>query len=171
MFIDVKIKQTITVLLLLLGLLPHLASAKEAVPLASDTKLEKRVDDITSELRCLVCQNQTIADSHAELAIDLKNQVRGMVAKGQTQDQIVDYMVKRYGDFVRYRPAMKPTTYLLWGGPFILLVLGMVVLILNLKKRKIIIQDSPLSEQETAQLDTLLHADSGAVSGGEGKPS
>jgi cytochrome c-type biogenesis protein CcmH len=172
MFIEVKFQQSIIVAaILLLFALPLTVSAKEAVPLSPDPVLEKRVNDITSELRCLVCQNQTIADSHAELAVDLKNQVRGMVAKGQTRDQIVDYMVKRYGDFVLFRPPMKPTTYLLWVGPFILLVLGLVVLMFNLKKRKVIIQDAPLSEQETAKLDTLLHAQSGTASEREGKPS
>ena len=82
------------------------ALAKEAQPLAADPVLEERVNDITKELRCLVCQNQTIADSHADLAIDLKNQVRDMVKSGKTQTEIVDYMVQRYGDFVRYRPPM-----------------------------------------------------------------
>jgi cytochrome c-type biogenesis protein CcmH len=84
--------------------------AKEAEPMAADPEMEKLVNDISAELRCLVCQNQTIADSHAALAVDLKNQVRQMVASGKTQTEIVDYMVQRYGDFVRYRPPVKPTT-------------------------------------------------------------
>lgn len=169
MFIDIKLTHAVMVMLLVLVLLPFGASAKEAVPLAANPKQEKKVNDITSELRCLVCQNQTIAESHADLAVDLKNQVRDMVAHGETRDQIVEYMVKRYGDFVRYRPAFKPTTYLLWGGPFALLLLGMTVLIISLKRRKTAIQDAPLSEQETAQLDTLLHSDAGVASGREGK--
>ena len=125
-----------------------------------DPVLEKRVNEITSELRCLVCQNQTIADSHAELAIDLKNQVRDMVSKGQTQDQIVDYMVHRYGDFVLYRPPMKPTTYLLWTGPFLLLVFGVFLLVMNLRRRRglIVNDEAPLSEEERTRLAELLES-------------
>ena len=132
--------------------------AKEAVPMAMDPALEKRVNDISSELRCLVCQNQTIADSHADLAIDLKNQVRDMVQEGKTQDQIVDYMVQRYGDFVRYRPALKGTTLLLWTGPFLFLLIGIVVLVMSLRKRRRLgaVADAPLSEEEQARLAQLM---------------
>lgn len=168
MFDNMKLSKTVNTLLLIVSLLPlYTASAKEAVPLAANPKVEKKVYAITSELRCLVCQNQTIAESHADLAIDLKNQVREMVSNGQTRDQIDAYMVKRYGDFVRYRPAFKPKTYLLWGGPFILLLLGMTVLFFILKRRRVTIQDAPLSEQESVQLDTLLH--SGHTGSGKGK--
>lgn len=151
--------------------LPMLGFAKEAAPMAADPVMEKRVNEIAGELRCLVCQNQTIADSNAGLAIDLKNQVREMVAKGQTQDEIVDYMVKRYGDFVRYRPPLKPTTYLLWSGPLILMVLGLFILIYNLKKRKIAVADAPLSDDEHARLDSIIQSGSGAAQEGEGKHS
>lgn len=158
---------------ILLLTVPLASFAKEAVPLSADPVMEKRVNEISAELRCLVCQNQTIADSHAELAVDLKNQVRDMVAKGQTQDEIVDYMVKRYGDFVRYRPPFKPTTYFLWAGPLLLMVLGMFILIYNLKKRKSIIADVPLSEDEHARIESLLHTkqESTSAAGGEGKNS
>jgi len=145
------------VVLLLVALISPLVAAKEAVPMSMDPVLEKRVNEISSELRCLVCQNQTIADSHAELAIDLKNQVRDMVKKGQTQDQIVAYMVKRYGDFVRYRPAFKPTTVLLWVGPFLLLLIGLIVLVVNLRKRaKVAKDDEDLSSAENERLRVLL---------------
>ncbi|WP_455218222.1 cytochrome c-type biogenesis protein [Kaarinaea lacus] len=134
--------------------------AKEAAPMSADPEMEKRVNDIAAELRCLVCQNQTIADSHAELAVDLKNQVREMVKTGQSQEQIVDYMVQRYGDFVRYRPPVKNTTVLLWAGPFLLLAIGLVVLIINLRKRlKLVPDDAPLTEEESEQLKHLLHED------------
>ncbi len=156
------------VVLLLVVLMPPLVVAKEAVPMSMDPAMEKRVNQISSELRCLVCQNQTIADSHAELAIDLKNQVRDMVKKGQTQDQIVDYMVKRYGDFVRYRPAFKPTTMLLWVGPFLLLLIGLVVLVVNLRKRtKVAKDDEDLSSAENERLRVLL--ESGSVEQGSSK--
>jgi cytochrome c-type biogenesis protein CcmH len=90
---------------------------------------------ITAELRCLVCQNQTIADSHADLAIDLREQVREMLQKGMTDKQITDYMTERYGDFVLYRPPFKSTTMLLWIGPGVLLVLGLLGLVLMLRRR------------------------------------
>ncbi|NOX75563.1 MAG: cytochrome c-type biogenesis protein CcmH [Gammaproteobacteria bacterium] len=134
--------------------------SKEATSMAEDPAMEKTVNEISSELRCLVCQNQTIADSHAELAVDLKNQVRDMVREGQSQDEIVDYMVQRYGDFVRYRPAMKPSTILLWAGPFLLLLIGLTVLIVNLRKRsKMVADDAPLSDDESDRLNSLLHAE------------
>ena len=133
--------------------------AKEAAPMAADPELEKIVNEISAELRCLVCQNQTIADSHAALAVDLKNQVREMVKQGKTRDDVVDYMVERYGDFVRYRPPVKPTTYLLWVGPFLLLAGGIIILVVNLRKRKEIVSDAPLSEEEHQKLESILHSE------------
>lgn len=133
--------------------------AKDAAPLAADPILEKRVEAVASELRCLVCQNQTIADSHAELAIDLKNQVRDMLRSGNSNEEVVNYMVERYGDFVRYRPPMKPTTYFLWFGPAILVLIGLSVLFITLRKRRQRVPDSaPLSEDDTRKIDNLLHA-------------
>ena len=153
----IKMMQLTCALVALLLITPVLV-AKEAAPMAADPEMEKRVNEISSELRCLVCQNQTIADSHAELAIDLKNQVREMVKTGQTQDQIVDYMVQRYGDFVRYRPPVKNTTILLWTGPFLLLAIGLTVLVVNLRKRRTLVtNDAPLTAEENEKLKTLLH--------------
>jgi cytochrome c-type biogenesis protein CcmH len=111
------------------------ASANEAAPAAADPELEARMLSITSELRCLVCQNQTIADSHADLAVDLRQQVREMLQKGQTNQQILDYMTARYGDFVLYRPPFKNTTVLLWVGPGVMLIAGLVMLVLILRRR------------------------------------
>ena len=130
--------------------------AKDAAPTAADPALEKRVNDVASELRCLVCQNQTIADSHAELAVDLKNQVREMMAQGKNEQDVVDYMVQRYGDFVMYRPPIKPTTMLLWFGPLVLFLLGLTVLWLSLRKRRQAISDAPLSDAEHRQAEALL---------------
>jgi len=108
-----------------LGLIAVLPSrAAEARPTAADPALEERVNQLSAELRCLVCQNQSLADSHADLAIDLKNQVREQLKAGQTDAQVIGYMTARYGDFVLYRPPVKATTLLLWGGPFLLLVAG-----------------------------------------------
>jgi cytochrome c-type biogenesis protein CcmH len=118
-----------------LALLPLAGFAEEAKPVGADPALEKHVQALTSELRCLVCQNQTIADSHADLAIDLKNQVREKLAQGMSDKQVVDYMVERYGDFVLYRPPVKSTTWLLWFGPFLLLLLGLVFLAWKIKSR------------------------------------
>ncbi len=122
-------------MLALLLALPLAAGAKEAAPASDDPVLEARVMRIASELRCLVCQNQTIADSHADLAQDLRQQVREMLQKGQSDAQIVDYMTQRYGDFVLYRPPVKSTTALLWYGPALLMLGGLGVLAIVLRRR------------------------------------
>jgi cytochrome c-type biogenesis protein CcmH len=109
--------------------------AGEAAPVAEDPVLEARLIEITSELRCLVCQNQTIADSHADLAVDLRNQVREMLRRGDSREQIVAYMTARYGDFVLYRPPLKESTALLWFGPALLMVAGLAVLVVVLRRR------------------------------------
>lgn len=119
-------------LLALLMTLP--VAAREATPMASDPALEARVMVIAEELRCLVCQNETIAASHADLAVDLRAQIRSKLAQGQTSQQILDFMVERYGDFVLYRPPLKPLTLLLWVGPFALLLLAAGVLALNVRR-------------------------------------
>lgn len=126
-------RKLILSLLLLAATFPVLAG--EAQPAVADPALEARVQAISEELRCLVCQNQTIADSHADLAIDLKNQVREMLAKGMSDKQVVNFMVERYGDFVLYRPPVKTTTWLLWFGPFLLFVGGLAVLYFKLRRR------------------------------------
>jgi cytochrome c-type biogenesis protein CcmH len=110
--------------------------AKEAAPAAADPALEQRVLTLASELRCLVCQNQTIADSNAPLAEDLRNQVREKMRQGASDSEIIDYMVARYGDFVRYRPPLKLTTALLWFGPLLLLAAGFAVLLRRVLRRR-----------------------------------
>jgi len=109
--------------------------AADAPLTAAEPELEKQMLRISAELRCLVCQNQTIADSNADLAVDLRNQVRDMLRQGQSQQQIIDYMTARYGDFVLYRPPIKGTTFLLWFGPTALMVAGLVTLVLVLRRR------------------------------------
>jgi cytochrome c-type biogenesis protein CcmH len=109
--------------------------AGEAAPASADPVLEARVMAISAELRCLVCQNQTIADSHADLAVDLRQQVREMLQRGDNQTQILAYMTARYGDFVLYRPPLKRSTWLLWFGPGILLLGGIVALVMVLRRR------------------------------------
>ncbi len=122
-------------LLALCLVLPFAAAAKEAAPASDDPVLEARVMSVASELRCLVCQNQTIADSHADLAQDLRNQVRDMLRQGKSEAEILAYMTQRYGDFVLYRPPVKPVTTLLWFGPAVLLIGGVIVLMLVLRRR------------------------------------
>ena len=129
------------------------AYANEAPDAAANPALEKRVMALSGELRCLVCQNQTIADSNAELAIDLKNQVREKLGQGMSDKDVIDYMVQRYGDFVLYRPPVKTITWLLWFGPFLLLVGGIFILLLKLSRRRIQLDALPESEmQRAAQL-------------------
>jgi len=111
------------------------ASAKDAPLVAPNPDIDARMVRITSELRCLVCQNQTIADSHAALAIDLRNQVIEKLQEGQSDSQIIDYMTARYGDFVLYRPPVKSTTAILWYGPGVLLFASLSTLFLVLRRR------------------------------------
>ena len=129
--------------------------AAETLPTESD--VDKRVTALTQDLRCLVCQNQTIADSQAPLAIDLKNQVREKLAQGQTDKQIIDYMVQRYGDFVLYRPPVKATTIALWFGPTALMLLGLFMLFRHLaRRRKEQAVDAPLTDTERERARALL---------------
>jgi cytochrome c-type biogenesis protein CcmH len=114
------------------------ASAADAAAASApvDDSLDARVMRIAVELRCLVCQNQTIADSHADLALDLRRQIREMLVAGKSEREVLDYMTERYGDFVLYRPPLKGTTVLLWAGPALLLVAGAVTLVLVLRRRR-----------------------------------
>ena len=118
------------------------ALAAEAPTVAADPVLEAKVMAIAAELRCLVCQNQTIADSSAGLAVDLRNQVREMLRQGKSREQIVGYMTERYGDFVLYRPPLKESTALLWFGPAALLLGGLLMLALVLRRRNRLAPDA-----------------------------
>jgi len=143
------------VLLLLFGVCAWAAHAAETLPTESD--VDKRVTALTQDLRCLVCQNQTIADSQAPLAIDLKNEVREKIEQGQSNQQIVDYMVQRYGDFVLYRPPVKATTIALWFGPGALMLAGLFMLFRHLvRRRKEQPVDAPLTDAERARARALL---------------
>ena len=123
-------------LLALLLVLAGAAFAKEAAPLATDPALEARMMTIAGELRCLVCQNQSIAESNAGLAADLRKQLREQIAAGKTDAEIVEYMTSRYGDFVLYKPPFKATTALLWVGPGLLLAGALGALLLVLRRRQ-----------------------------------
>jgi cytochrome c-type biogenesis protein CcmH len=122
--------------------------AKEAAPEAADPALEARMVRITSELRCLVCQNQTIADSNASLAVDLRREARALITQGKSDAEVIDYMTARYGDFVLYRPPMRATTMLLWFGPALMLAGGAAVLILVLRRRSRMADDAFDADEE-----------------------
>jgi cytochrome c-type biogenesis protein CcmH len=121
---------------LLVALAPFVAEPNEAKPAESDPVAATRAVQLANELRCLVCQNQTIADSNAPLAEDLRNQVREKMQQGASDSEIIDFMVARYGDFVLYRPPFKATTFLLWFGPLLLLAAGSIVLLRRLLRRR-----------------------------------
>jgi cytochrome c-type biogenesis protein CcmH len=148
-------KRMIAVLLMVLALPAY---ANEAAPAAQDPALEQRVMRLTSELRCLVCQNQSLADSHADLAIDLRNQVRSQMQAGKSDAEIREFMVARYGDFVLYRPPLKSTTALLWAGPFVLLAAGGLALGFYLQRRRKRLTESELTPEQHARVEALLHA-------------
>ena len=119
----------------LLAVVPSLSRAQSSEIANPDPAVETRLKGLAHELRCLVCQNQTIADSDAPLAVDLRKQIRGMIAAGKTDDDIRAYMVERYGNFVLYKPPFSASTALLWAGPFVLLLIGVIVMVRLLKRR------------------------------------
>jgi len=143
-------------LLVIILLIPSLVAAEEARPLADNPQVEARLKTLAVELRCLVCQNQTLADSNAPLAEDLRREVREMITKGMSDRDIIDFLVQRYGDFVLYRPPWKATTTLLWLGPFLLLIAGATTLVLALRRRQKKLSDVTLSEAEHNRVAQLL---------------
>lgn len=140
---------------------PLCAQSNEAVPTDLDRVQQKRAVELAENLRCLVCQNQTIADSNAELAQDLRRQVREQIAQGRSDKEIVAYMVQRYGDFVLYNPPVKLTTLLLWFGPGLLLLAGIAVLFHNVRVRRKTAAPAELSSAEHQRAKSLLEEDTG----------
>jgi cytochrome c-type biogenesis protein CcmH len=132
------------------------AATNQAAPTELDPLSNKRAVELSQQLRCLVCQNQTIADSHAELAVDLKNQINEQIRAGRSDKEIIDFMVQRYGDFVLYKPPFKAETVLLWVGPVLLLVLGLGGYFFQLQRRRARIDERPLTEAERREADRLL---------------
>ena len=143
---------------------PHLALAqsvdlrmgREAPPMAEDPKLEARMVDISQELRCLVCQNESLASSQAELANDLRQEVRELIRSGKSDQEIKDFLVARYGDFVLYRPEVKPLTWVLWFGPFLLLVIAAIFLGVYLRQRRALAAPAAMSDDERERAKQLL---------------
>lgn len=144
--------------LLLLFSLAAAGWAQTAQQLAEDPEVEKRLQVLSEELRCLVCQNETLAESRAGLAEDLRREIREQIKAGKSDKEIIAFLTSRYGDFVLYRPRVTPTTYLLWFGPFILLAVGLLVLYRQLKQRRAQITQRPLTDQDRQRLDELLEA-------------
>jgi cytochrome c-type biogenesis protein CcmH len=144
-------------LMMLICLLPVFSYAGEAKDLAEDPVLEKRMIGLAENLRCLVCQNESLASSRSDLAKDLRQEVREQMKKGMTDQEIIDYLVSRYGDFVLFDPPMKSYTLLLWYGPFALLLIGLVGLVLQLRKRKNTVPESHLSAEEAQRAAALLN--------------
>ena len=130
---------------------------------AGDPALERRVQALAEELRCLVCQNQTIADSNADLAIDLKNQVREKLKQGASEKDVIAFMTERYGDFVLYRPPVKAITWLLWFGPGLLLVAGLIALFVRLRRRATVEAEPALTADERARAAALLEGASSSI--------
>ncbi|MDO8311436.1 MAG: cytochrome c-type biogenesis protein CcmH [Sideroxyarcus sp.] len=143
-------------LILLFCSLPTFSCAGEAKDMAADPVLEKRMIGLAEKLRCLVCQNETLASSHAELAEDLRREVREQMQKGMNDQEIIDYLVSRYGDFVLYDPPMKPYTVLLWFGPFALLLIGTGILVFQLRKRRKTVPESALTPEAQQRAAALL---------------
>lgn len=122
---------------------------------ADDVNLDRRVMNLSHQLRCLVCQNETLADSQAPLAADLRNQIREQLAAGKSEREVVDFLVARYGDFVLYNPPFKASTVLLWTGPFLFLAFGAFLLIRFVRRRRVVVEPQ-LSPEERARAARLL---------------
>ena len=144
------------ILLLVLTWTSHALAAIETYSF-ENTDQEKRYQSMITELRCLVCQNQNLADSNADLAKDLRAQTHAMIIAGKADADIVDYMVERYGDFVLYRPPFKASTWLLWVGPFLILLIALVVFSLTIRKNR---QVPQVSESERRHASELLDRNS-----------
>jgi cytochrome c-type biogenesis protein CcmH len=154
-----KFRLLLALMLLLplaLPLLSPVSWAKEAIPVAEDPELERRMLELSEDLRCLVCQNETIAASRADFANDLRREIREQMSINKSDKEIIDFLVARYGDFVLYRPPVKSTTLFLWFGPFILLLIGAIVLVVYLKRRRKRIEEPVLTEQQLKQAEALL---------------
>jgi cytochrome c-type biogenesis protein CcmH len=145
-------------LFILIAGVPISGIAKDAQPSAADPVLEERVMNLSRELRCLVCQNETLADSRADLAVDLRDQIREQMKAGKSDQEIIAFLTERYGKFILFRPPMDPTTYFLWFGPFVLLLGGLIFLFRYVKRRRELIPDQPLSAVDRSRAESLLKA-------------
>ena len=131
--------------------------ANDAAPLADDPVTEQRLITISEEMRCLVCQNESLAGSRSDLANDLRREIRTLIKEGKSDEQIRNFMVERYGDFVLYRPPVKPITWLLWIGPFVILLVGIGFLFSYLRRRNANVAAKELTAEENQKIDALLN--------------
>src|SRR5215471_5532606 len=150
-------------LLLSLGAMSHSVFGGEAQSISDDPELDRRVMALSQQLRCRVCQNETLADSQADLAADLRKQIREQMKDGKSDKEIVAFLTDRYGDFVLYRPPVKPSTYLLWFGPFLLLAGGLFTLYRYIRRRRELIAERPLSSEERRRAEELLQKAGGSA--------
>ena len=134
------------------------AFARDAAPLADDPVTEQRLISISEEMRCLVCQNESLAGSRSDLANDLRREIRILIGEGKSDDQIRSFMVERYGDFVLYRPPVKPVTWLLWIGPFVILGIGIAGLLMYLRRRNSSVPNIVLTDADNQKIAALLNA-------------
>lgn len=144
-------------LILLISMLPTIAYAGQAKDMAKDPVLEQRMIHLTKNLRCLVCQNESLADSRADLAMDLRQEVRNKMKQGMTDKEIIAFMVSKYGDFVLFDPPMQRNTILLWYGPFGLLLIGLLSLVYQLRKRRKTVLEVKMSAEEAQRTAALLN--------------
>ena len=140
----------------LMALCMGFVHAREAVSLVDDPVEEARLVHISQELRCLVCQNESLSSSRAELADDLRREVRDLIRANKSDQEIKDFLVSRYGDFVLYRPEVKPLTWVLWFGPFVVLLIAGIFLLVYLRQRRATVQPQVLSDNERARVEQLL---------------
>jgi len=144
------------VLTLSLVLFASVSTGREAMLMSEDPKLEARLDELSHELRCMVCQNESLASSRAELADDLRTEVRELLRSGKSDREVKDFLVSRYGDFVLYNPEVKPLTWVLWFGPFVLLVIAVIFFGIYLRQRRALVAPEAMSEDERNRAKQLL---------------
>ena len=144
------------IIVFLMGICIGLANADEASPMAEDPVVEARLVHISQELRCMVCQNESLSSSRAELADDLRREVRDLIRANKSDQEIEDFLVSRYGDFVLYRPEVKPLTWVLWFGPFVVLLMAAIFLLAYLRQRRLAVHPQALSDADRARVEQLL---------------
>jgi cytochrome c-type biogenesis protein CcmH len=137
------------------------AQVRRQRPVTDDPAVEERLRNLSHELRCLVCQNETLAESRADLAEDLRDEIRVQIKAGKSDKEIIAFLTERYGQFILYRPQVTPTTYLLWFGPFVLLLGGLAILFFYIRQRRDMIAEQPLSSEERRRAEDLLRRKSG----------
>jgi len=145
-----------SIIVFLMGICIGLANAGEASPMAEDPVVEARLVHISQELRCMVCQNESLSSSRAELADDLRREVRDFIRANKSDQEIKDFLVSRYGDFVLYRPEVKPLTWVLWFGPFVALLMAAIFLLAYLRQRRLAVYPQALSDADRARVEQLL---------------